>query len=175
METVVICPAFGAPSSIRSNTILRNELLICCEAYQATTIYSQDALGLNKDSRFNNYLVKCVPQTKPKKHPSTLTIMRFVAWGAVMDDNADRLVTVAAPPHAERCKRDQDYALRDQWNEERLRHITLDLWRMSQEYSDNEWFCKNSEQFWTRKREAWERRENVLMRMPPWAYVLVAG
>lgn len=159
--------AFGVPANIRPNVLIANIAARRARELDAP-IYTQIDVSINTICQ-PVVEVEYFPQTKPKNPPPTLRIARgAVRWAKRR--GISEFWVVAAKPHLWRCLRDLRYAVR----EAGLR-IPVLLCREVHDYPEEGWFCKDSIQFRTQAKEAWEKRERILRRIPMWLYKLVAG
>ena len=171
-RTGILLFAFGTNLKIRSNQVLRKEVLRCCDANEVSTIFSQDAIMM--DSYYGKHRVICFDQPNPNKHPPTLRIARWAIPLIASEFRYDSLIVIAADPHIDRCMRDSNYVLHNS-RITRYTNMKIKSWPTSEKYTDQDWFCADSQQPRTRTRQAWEKRESVLMVMPMWIYSRLAG
>ena len=111
-----------------------------------------------------------VVYTKEEKGspPPTLRIARgAVNWAKEL--GFKELWIVAAKPHLSRCKRDLNYAVDESESQIYVR-ICGDIYN----YSEDEWYCPESEQKHTRSAKDWRKRERKLKKMPMFIYKRVA-
>ncbi|MDP1689353.1 MAG: hypothetical protein Q8L47_04480 [bacterium] len=128
------------------------------------TVYSQPDLS--------NHIWEVTPQSiiaeKPGKPSPTLRISMWVVERAVEDGVTD-LWIAAASPHLPRCERDLRWAIRHAGADIRV-HICEKIEEKSYEF----WFDPASTQARTQTREAWEKRETLVMQLPFSIYRLVS-
>jgi hypothetical protein len=91
-----------------------------------------------------------------------------VQWARIL--GLEELCIVAAHPHAWRCLRDMEYAMREVgfvipiYLSDEIQKVPLSVW-----------FEDNSGQWHTRSRWTWYLRDTILKLMPMWLYVRIAS
>lgn len=145
------------PDNIRSN--IRIGRIASEKACQSNApVFTQLDVSVEK-----GILVKHIDED-PQNPPSTLRIAtEALRWAK--EREFEELWIAAAKPHLPRILRDIKKMSR------KLRFtIKISLCEGIEAHPEDSWFCLNSRQEHTRSKEAWEKRESVLMRLPFFLY-----
>lgn len=160
----IVAFAFGLPARIRSNEHIARITLQKAQELQAP-IYTQFHTFYLKPLEFD----VTYTQEKPGQPPPTLRIARgAVEWAS--EKGLKELWIAAAKPHMWRCLRDLEYAAKEAGLE-----IKIKVCEEIEQIPEEEWFCPDSGQEWTRSPESWRKRERILERLPMWLYKLAVS
>ncbi len=157
----VIAFAFGTPETIQSN---RTIALIASNKARKLNIpvYTQ------RDIRVDRGVWAVYTDEEIGNPPPTLRIAREgVKWAKA--HNFTEMWVAAAKPHLWRTMRDVREAVREAGAKIEVREC-----EEIEQYPKDSWFCADSTQERVCSREAWEKREKWLKRMPFWIYKHIA-
>lgn len=158
----IVAFAFGVPYNINSNKLIAEIASRKAREIKAP-IYTQLDIRINSEVKVE-YINEI--QGNP---PPTLRMARGAIHWAKFNEITEIWVC-AAEPHLWRCLRDLKYASSEAGIQIEIRICETIKW-----YSENYWFCADSTQARTRSREAWQKREKILRRMPISFYKLIAS
>lgn len=162
MKAGVVAFAFGVPDSIRSNQLIARIASEKARELKAP-IYTQLDVPVRSGS------IKVThTEEKPGNPPPTLRIARgAVSWAKSL--GLEELWIAAAKPHLWRCERDLKYAV-----DEAKSKINVCICKDIYKYSEDQWYCPDSEQERTCSPERWWKREGKLKKLPMFVYKRVA-
>jgi uncharacterized SAM-binding protein YcdF (DUF218 family) len=156
----IIVFAFGAPKTIRSNLILA-EIAVKKSKELKAAIFTQRDIVISEEMN--------VEYIKEKdKPPSTWQIAQAaIAWAS--KNAIEEIYVVAASPHLPRVLRDMRMAISINGAK-----IKVEVAEEIFLYSDNDWYCPESIQLWTRSKIYWKIRETILIHLPFSLYRLLS-
>lgn len=164
----IITLAFGMPSTIISNEVIRDTAHAAAWALDAP-IFTQYDCGITTDD--SPVGVRYITET-PGKPPPTLRICRAAAeWATALC--LDELYVIGAPPHMWRCMRDMKESLSEIGSGIRTYSWAEGLLRDS--HSPDFWFCPEGAQWYTNRAWRWHLRDMILKCMPWRMYATIAG
>ena len=157
----VVVFAFGSPSQIKSNVILA-EIAVKKAKQLNAPIFAQKDISVQEDVVIVEYI------EEKDKPPSTLKLARAaIAWA--IKNGIEEIIVVAASPHLPRVLRDMRMAIKEYGA-----RLGIEVAEEIFLHSDNDWFCTNSIQLWTRKMFFWKIRETVLLHLPFPIYKIIS-
>ena len=159
----IIAFAFGAPDNIWSNRCIAEIALKKAQKLKAP-VYTQLDIRIESEIEIEH------TDEKPGNPPPTLRIARgAIHWAKRL--GLKELWVSAAKPHLWRCLRDLEQAVHEVGMQIKMGAFIEEI----EQYPEDEWFCSDSTQKWTRSREAWNKRERILKSMPFFLYKHVAN
>ena len=162
----IVAFAFGQPWYVLSNLRIQWSAMQRSNQMQAP-IFTQSDIKID-EQKFD---VTFATQKKEESPPPTLRIAREAVQWAIRHD-INQLWIICAKPHWWRCHRDLHFAIREAKMKGKIKARTpveiMTAERMS-------WFTLKSTQARTRSFPEWEKRENILRRMPMALYKVVAS
>jgi len=160
----IVVFAFGAPKTIRSNTIL-GEIAARKAKKLNAAIFTQRDIVISEEMNVEYNVEYIEEKDKP---PSTLKIAQAaIAWA--IKNGIEEIIVVAASPHLPRVLRDMRMAISINGAKIKVK-VAEEIFL----YSDNDWFCPDSRQIWTRNLIYWNIRENVLLYIPFPIYKIIS-
>ncbi len=159
----IVAFAFGMPSTISSNQHIL-EIASRVALSKNVPVYTQPDVGI-----FSPLVDVTYIQERPNKPSPTLRIARMAVQWAI-ERQMHLLWIVAAKPHLWRAERDMREAVR-----EARADIAIGWCEDIDKFPERVWFCPESMQKRVRSRREWDKRENLLMRMPFFIYKRIAG
>lgn len=172
-KNLVVGFAFGQPNNIPANKKILEVVLDTAEGYNCD-IYTQediDVISAHNSVPDDTYVE--VMKDESGAPPPTLRIARgVVSLIKRLTTKPKTIFIVSAPPHAWRCMRDVQEALR----EERLSiPVVLSPLMKDRDYKETYWFSPSSTQKRTQSKKDWYPREILLKFMPFWIYKRIAA
>jgi len=156
----IVIFAFGAPKTIRSNTIL-GEIAARKAKKLNAAIFTQRDIVISEEMNVEYIEEKDKP-------PSTLKLAQAaVAWA--IKNGIEEIYVVAASPHLSRVLRDMRMAISINGAK-----IKVEVAEEIFLYSDNDWYCPESIQLWTRSKIYWKIRETILIHLPFTIYKIIS-
>jgi hypothetical protein len=156
--TVVIVPAFGVPSTTRSNQWLRRAALEESAAYDNAAIWTQKDTGFLPEADPRVYFTPEIDGFPPPTWHVMRDAMKWIRSWVFSPQPPQRIVLVAAPPHQKRALRDLRMALKEaDW----YRSVEIAVSAKLPVVPYDAWF-EGSTQWYTATRQVWENREKKL-------------
>jgi len=157
----VVVFAFGSPSQIKSNVILA-EIAVKKAKELNAPIFAQKDISVQEDVVIVEYI------EEKDKPPSTLKLAQAaVAWA--LEKGVEEIIIVSASPHLPRVLRDMRMAIKEYGARIEV-EFAVEVFL----HSDNNWFCPDSRQIWTRNKVYWNIREVILGNIPFRIYKIIS-